>query len=277
MTQNVDIQLSESISYIRSITAMAPGIGIILGSGLGHFADQLQDSVQISCQKIPHYPKSTVEGHKGMLVFGKLQGIPVLALQGRVHSYEGYSMQQVTYPVRLMSALGISSLIVTNAAGGVNTTFSPGDLMLIMDHINMSFNNPLIGIKVQAENSRFVDMAQAYDLEYLQIAETAAAELGIPLQMGVLCMMRGPSYETAAEVRMIRILGGDAGTMSTVPEVIVARQSGLRVLGLSCITNMATGVTDQRLDHHEVTVVANKIAATFVKLLTAVIRRMETA
>ncbi|MBN2007994.1 purine-nucleoside phosphorylase [candidate division KSB1 bacterium] len=273
----LESQLSESFTYIRTKTAATPGVAIILGSGLGHFVDELTEVTAISCRDIPHYPISTVAGHAGRMVFGQSNGISIVALQGRVHSYEGYPLHLVTYPVRLLAKLGVSSLIVTNAAGAVNPSFSPGNLMLITDHINFSFSNPLIGLDPGSEKNRFVDMANSYDPIFQELAHQTANQLGIPIRTGVLFMAKGPTYETAAEVRMIRTLGGDAVTMSTVPEVIAARQLGIRVMGLSCITNMATGVTGQKLDHHEVTVVAGQIATTFVKLVNAIIQRIAVA
>lgn len=267
-------QLQDSITFIKSRINTSPSIGIILGSGLGSFADHLSDQIVINCKEIPHYPVSTVKGHAGLLVFGKLDNVNILALKGRVHCYEGYTMQQVTYPTRIMAELGIKSLIVTNAAGGVNETFAPGDLMLIIDHINFSFDNPLIGLAPSNEETRFVNMAQAYYRPYLQLAEKIAGKLNIPLKKGVLFVTKGPSYETAAEIRMIKILGGDAVTMSTVPEVIVANQKGIKVLGISCITNMATGISDKKLTHEDVTIAANKIKNKFLILIEEILSQM---
>ena len=274
MPSQVTALIQESLDYIRTITSLTPKIGIVLGSGLGHFAEKIKDAHTIAAGAIPNYPVSTVPGHAGKLVLGRLNSADIVAQQGRVHSYEGYPMEQVTYPIRLMAALGIQTLIVTNAAGGVNSSFHPGDLMIITDHINFSFRNPLVGMPVDDEKNRTVDMFQAYDPEYIALAEATARELNISIRKGVLCMTHGPNYETAAEVRAIRVIGGDACTMSTVPEVIVARQLGLRVLGISCITNMATGVGDSKLDHHEVTVIADQIAETFERLISTIIKRM---
>ena len=271
MNQN---QLSESIKFIESKKKTKPEIGIILGSGLGNFADHLSDSVIIKCSEIPHYPISTVSGHAGLMIFGKLKGIDVLALKGRVHSYEGYSMQQVTYPVQIMAELGVKSLIVTNAAGGVNNNFIPGDLMLITDHVNLSFKNPLIGIEVKQEDERFIDMAYAYYPAYQELAKKVATQQNVKLQTGTLFMVQGPCYETAAEIRMIKILGGDAVTMSTVPEVIMANHKRMKVMGISCISNMATGISDKKLDHKEVTITANKIEHKFLNLITDIIKQM---
>ncbi|MEE4311770.1 MAG: purine-nucleoside phosphorylase [candidate division KSB1 bacterium] len=267
-------QLQESMAYIRQRVDRIPALSIILGSGLGSFADHLQTDAVISCRDIPHYPVSTVEGHAGLIYFGRLDDVPVMALKGRVHFYEGYTKYQVGYPVHLMAALGVRSLIVTNAAGAINTDFRPGDLMLITDHINFSFDNPLIGSSLIKPEERFADMCDAYHAQYRELALDAARCLGIGLKQGILFVTKGPCYETAAEIRMIRALGGDAGTMSTVPEVIVANQQRMKVLGISCITNMGTGILDQKLDHYEVTVVAGTIEATFTRLISEIIRRL---
>jgi purine-nucleoside phosphorylase len=267
-------QLKQSVQFLRDRIRSTPKIGIILGSGLGTFADELSDTTIIRCQDIPHYPVSTVPGHEGLIYCGRLETVAVLALKGRVHLYEGYSIQQVTYPVRVMAELGIRSLIVTNAAGGVNPRYKPGDLMLITDHINFTFNNPLIGTPPSDEEERFIDMSDCYFRPYQEIARQVAEKLNIRLQEGVLFVSKGPSYETAAEVRMIKILGGDAATMSTVPEVIRARQKGIKVLGISCISNMATGISDQKLDHEEVTLTANKIKEKFILLVSEIIKQI---
>jgi purine-nucleoside phosphorylase len=199
-----------------------------------------------------------------------LNGVPVLVMQGRFHYYEGYSLQQITFPVRVMKALGIGSLVVTNAAGGVNTDYRPGDLMIIRDHINFIGNSPLIGPNLNEFGVRFPDMSQAYDKEYIEIAQRIAKELDVPVQEGVYLATSGPAYETPAEVRMIRTLGGDAVGMSTVPEVIVARHAGMRVLGISCISNAASGILEQPLSHDEVMETTEKVKATFIKLVKGI-------
>lgn len=267
-------QLQESVSYIKSKIKTSPSIAIILGSGLGTFADNLSDQTIINCKEIPFYPVSTVPGHDGLLCFGKLDNIEILALKGRVHLYEGYTMQQVTYPVQIMAELGTKSLIVTNAAGGVNKTFSPGDLMLITDHINFTFSNPLLGLSISNAEDRFVDMSRVYYPPYIKSAEEISKKINIPIKKGVLFVSKGPCYETAAEIKMVQILGGDAVTMSTIPEVIVAIQKRIKVLGISCITNMATGISNQKLNHHEVTITANKIENKFIKLISEIIKGM---
>jgi purine-nucleoside phosphorylase len=268
-------QLQESLAFVRAKTQAAPKIGIILGSGLGPFADELQNKTVIETTAIPHYPRSTVEGHAGKLVFGEIAAKKILALQGRVHSYEGYPLQQVTYSVHLMAEIGVKNLIVTNAAGGINLHFKPGDLMLIVDHINLMFDNPLIGVNDDELGPRFPDMSEPYNRELIKLAEETALDLGIKLQKGVLAALKGPTYESAAEIRMMRFLGGDAGTMSTVPEVIAAVYRGMKILGISCITNLATGMSDKKLSHHEVTEVAELVKGKFSRLIKAIVGRMD--
>ncbi len=259
---------------IQSKYKSLPKIGLILGSGLGILADEIQEAVKIPYHEIPGFPVSTVEGHKGQLVIGELQGVHVVVMQGRFHFYEGYSLDKVTFPVRVMKLLGVEKLIVTNAAGGVNTSFEPGDLMLISDHINNMGQNPLIGPNNSEFGVRFPDMSNAYCKELRDKAKQVASRMGLPIKEGVYVANTGPSYETPAEVRMIRILGGDAVGMSTVPEVIVARHSGIKVLGISCISNMAAGILDQPLTHDEVIETTEKVKEsflTFVKELVQVI------
>lgn len=269
----IEEKLNESAAFIRSRTSVKPSIALILGSGLGSFADTLTASTSISTADIPNYPKSTVEGHEGRWVFGDMEGREVLVMAGRVHYYEGYSMPQVAFPVRLMGHMGIRSLIVTNAAGAVNRAFSPGDLMFITSHINFLFDNPLRGPNYEDHGPRFPDMASDYDAEYIRDAEAAAVRLGIRTQRGVYCANPGPTYETRAEVRMFQRLGADAVGMSTVPEVIVAKHQGMRVLGISCITNLGTGISSNPLSHEEVTITANRVKNSFHRLLVEVIRR----
>jgi purine-nucleoside phosphorylase len=239
-------------------------IGLILGSGLGILADEIENPVKIPYSEIPDFPVSTVEGHAGQLVFGTLNGVVVAAMQGRFHFYEGYSMEKVTFPVRVMKELGIENLIVTNAAGGVNESFSPGDLMLISDHINNMGTNPLVGPNDSELGPRFPDLSEAYSKGLRTLARDTAKRLNINVQEGVYVGNSGPVYETPAEVRMLRTLGGDAVGMSTVPEVIVARHSGMKVLGISCISNMAAGILDQPLSHDEVIETTEKVKATFL-------------
>lgn len=274
MTTQLTERLQESLEVVRKRTKSKPRVGIILGSGLGPFADGLEDRVAIPTAEIPHYPRSTVEGHAGRFVFGKVAGKEILALQGRVHAYEGYALQKVTYGVHLMAELGIETLIVTNAAGGINPNFVPGDLMVIVDHINLMFDNPLFGPNEERLGPRFPDMSEPYNRELIALAEHVGLEFGIKLQKGVLGALKGPTYETAAEIRMMRWFGADAGTMSTVPEVITAVYRGLKVLGISCITNLATGLSAKKLSHEEVTEVAELVKERFSKLITEIIRRV---
>ena len=268
-------QVQEAAAYIKEkLGGRAPEIAITLGSGLGDLADHLVDAVQIPYGEIPHFPVSTVAGHKGQFVVGKLEGREVLCMQGRFHYYEGYDLKQVTLPVRVMKLLGISTLIVTNAAGGINTGFRAGNLMLIEDHLNLTGENPLIGENLEVFGDRFFDMTVAYDAEYRALAEQLAAELNIPLQKGVYAWLTGPNYETPAEIRYLRAIGADAVGMSTVPEVLVARHSGLRVCGISCITNLAAGMGDGLLSHEEVKETADRVKVDFIRLVTALTGRM---
>lgn len=269
----IEKHLKESLESIRSKGDIAPIVGIILGSGLGEFADSLSDKITISTSEIPHYPVSTVSGHRGNLVFGFVGKIPILAVQGRTHYYEGYHIAEVAYVVRLMANLGIQLLFVTNAAGGVNASFQPGDLMIIRDHINFQFRNPLIGIVVGNE-SRWTDMYHAYDPLYSEIIKKIALELEIPIKNGVLFASTGPTYETKAEINLARELGADAVSMSTVPEVLVARANNIKTVGISCITNMATGMSSSKLSHDEVTEIARRVKQKFQQLIVKSIEEL---
>lgn len=246
-------------------------IGVILGSGLGDYVEALEDARFIDYKDIPGFPVSTAPGHAGRWWCGTLHGKRVCMMQGRFHSYEGYDQSEVTMPVRVMKLLGVKTLIVTNAAGGVNLDFNPGDLMILSDCINFSGKNPLTGPNVDEFGPRFPDMSRCYDRELIALCEQQAQKLGIAVRKGVYAWFNGPCYETPAEVRMARVLGADAVGMSTVPETIVARHCGLRVLGVSCITNMAAGILEQPLCHEEVTEVANRVKSTFRALLDATI------
>lgn len=245
-----------------------PKTALILGSGLGDLANDIENAVKIPYHTLPHFPVSTVEGHMGQLVIGTYTGIPVVAMQGRFHYYEGYSTEQTTYPVRVLGYLGVKHFLLTNAAGGVNTDYVPGDLMLITDHINMSGSNPLIGKNLDTLGPRFPDCSSIYDRETNKRIQECAASLGIDLKEGTYMMNSGPTYETPAEVRMARVLGADAVGMSTVPEAIIAAHMGLKVTGISCITNMAAGILDQPLHHGEVVETAMRVRETIVKLVT---------
>jgi purine-nucleoside phosphorylase len=266
-------KIEQAAAFIKQHAPQSPKIGLILGSGLGILADEIEGAVKLKYEDIPDFPVSTVEGHAGQLVFGTLEGVSVVAMQGRFHFYEGYSMDKVTFPVRVMKELGVEALIVTNAAGGINTAFRAGDLMIITDHINFMGTNPLIGPNEADFGVRFPDMSSAYDKDLSQLAEKMAQELQIPVQKGVYTAVTGPSYETPAEVRFLRTLGSDAVGMSTVPEVIVAKHAGLRVLGISCISNAAAGILDQPLSHDEVMEVTEKVKAGFLQLVKAVIAK----
>ncbi len=267
-------KINQSIESIRKITKYTPKIGLILGSGLGSLADKIENAIKIKYEDIPHFPKSTVEGHAGQLVIGELAGKTVVAMQGRFHFYEGYTLQEVTFPVRVMIGLGVESLIVTNAAGGVNTSFEPGDLMIITDHINYTGQNPLMGENLDELGPRFLDMSNAYDKRYIDIAKDSANKQGVDIKTGVYTWFAGPTYETAAEVKMARILGGDAVGMSTVPEVIIANHQGVKVLGISCITNMATGILNQPLNHEEVVETSMRVREDFGKLILDIVKNI---
>ncbi|MHC1682602.1 MAG: purine-nucleoside phosphorylase [Clostridiaceae bacterium] len=259
--------VEESVNYIKNHCDIKPEVGIILGSGLGDLADQVKNKVIIDYGKIPNFKQSSVVGHAGRFVIGELENKKVIMMQGRYHYYEGNTMQEVTLPVYVMKELGIDALIVTNAAGGVNTSFVPGDLMIINDHINFTGNNPLIGENDERLGARFPDMSRAYSTLLIEKIKGVAQGSNINLVEGVYAMMTGPSYETPAEIRMLRTIGADAVGMSTVPEVIVANHCKLNVLGISCITNMASGILDQPLNHQEVIEVSNKVKSKFVTLL----------
>ncbi|RYG74622.1 purine-nucleoside phosphorylase [Lentibacillus lipolyticus] len=263
--------VKEATAFVKEKLTDTPAIGLILGSGLGVLAEEIDNPITVPYKDIPHFPESTVAGHKGQLVVGDLKGKKVIAMQGRFHYYEGYSMKQVTFPVRVMKELGIESIVITNASGGINQQFQPGDLMLITDHINNMGDNPLIGPNEEEEGERFPDMSRVYDATYLQHARECASKLGISVQEGVYVGNTGPAYETPAEVRMLRTLGGDAVGMSTVPEVVVAAHTGLRVLGISCIANMAAGMLDQPLTHAEVIETTEKVRGDFLRLVSEII------
>lgn len=264
-------QIQTAAAFIKGKLQQQPKIGLILGSGLGVLADDISNPVSIPYNEIPGFPVSTVEGHAGQLVCGKLSGVEVIAMQGRFHYYEGYSMEKVTFPVRVMKEIGVDKLIVTNAAGGVNESFTPGDLMIITDHINNMGTNPLIGPNDSQFGVRFPDMSTAYSKELRKIAKTAAEKLAINVKEGVYVGNPGPVYETPAEIRMVRTMGGDAVGMSTVPEVIVARHAGMNVLGISCISNMAAGILDQPLSHDEVMETTEKVKSSFLSLVNEIV------
>ena len=268
-------KLQEAVEFINKHISETPAIGVILGSGLGEYADSFSDPVIIPYQAIPHFPQSTVVGHKGRLIFQKFHDYTVVAMQGRFHYYEGYTMEQVTFPIRVMGKLGIRRLILTNAAGGVNPAFEAGDLMLITDHINLMGINSLRGPHREDFGDRFPDMTYAYDPEDAHVFTHIAQKLNIRLRQGIYAAFSGPSYETPAEIRMVQRLGADAVGMSTVPEAIVATQMGIRVSGVSCITNMAAGMSGAKLGHEDVMATANRVRKHFIALLDGVIHEFE--
>jgi len=254
----------------RTIRARAnhePRVAVVLGSGLGDFVDTFENAVAIPYAEVPGYPTSTAIGHAGRLVIGTVNNVPVLAMQGRVHFYEGYSLEQVTFPVRTFGLLGIKTLILTNAAGGVNIELSQGSLMVISDHLNLMGVNPLRGPNDERLGPRFPDMTEVYSRELQQRAISEASAMGIDLRRGIYAGLAGPSYETPAEIHMLRGFGADAVGMSTVPEAIVARHMGMQVLGISCITNMAAGISDQLINHEEVMETGRRVRDTFARLL----------
>lgn len=267
MNQALQNKVDISVAYLREHTESPPEIALVLGSGLGEFADTLDAKVSISSLDIPNYPRSTVEGHKGHLVFGRLNNKQVLAFQGRIHFYESNNLESVLYPIHTAHALGVKTLIVTNAAGGVNRTFAAGDLMLITDQINLTFEPA--PVRSNTQNSKGL-----YDITVGKKAFSSAQELSINLKQGVYVGVKGPSYETASEVEMIRRIGGDAVGMSTIFETTLASSLGIKVLGISCITNLATGISNQKLSHAEVTEVGNRVKSTFSNLLKTIIGKL---
>jgi purine-nucleoside phosphorylase len=259
---------------IRSRTTETPRIAIILGSGLGAFADDFENAVGISYEDITGFPRSTAEGHAGRLVIGKIDQVPLLAMQGRVHFYEGYSLEQVTFPIRVFKLLGIKTLILTNASGGVNVQFSQGALMIISDHLNLMGDNPLRGPNDTRFGPRFPDMTTVYSPELQEIVIEEAKALNVEVRRGIYAALAGPSYETPAEIHLMRTLGADAVGMSTVPEAIVARHMDLEVLGISCITNMAAGISDEPINHDDVMATGDRVRTTFTQLLRKVVGRI---
>ncbi|MCK5197390.1 MAG: purine-nucleoside phosphorylase [Spirochaetales bacterium] len=263
--------LKKASDYISEKLNFKPEIGMVLGSGLGVLGDEVENPIKIKYEDIPGFPKSTVEGHAGQLVAGTLEGKKVLVMQGRFHYYEGYSYDTVVFPVRVMKLLGINKFLVTNASGGVNKNFDPGDLMLISDHIKFDVNGPLRGANFDEFGPRFPDMSDAYKKSLREMAKEAGKSLGISRREGVYGFMGGPNYETPAEIRMLGIVGADAVGMSTAPEVLVAAHAGMDILGISCITNMAAGVLDQPLNHAEVMETAAKVRDNFIALVRKIL------
>lgn len=259
---------------IRARTKQQPRIAIVLGSGLGGFAEEFEQSVKIPYQEIPGFVTSTAQGHAGSLVVGAVEQVPVLAMQGRVHYYEGYSLEEVTFPVRTFKLLGIDTLILTNAAGGVDVQLSQGTLMVISDHLNLMGVNPLRGTNDERFGPRFPDMSEVYSRELQELVVEEAKEIGVTVRRGIYAALAGPSYETPAEIHMLRSFGADAVGMSTVPEAIVGRHMGMKLLGISCITNMAAGISQQPINHQEVMETGERVRTTFTQLLRRVIRNL---
>jgi purine-nucleoside phosphorylase len=271
------IRAEKAARFLLKKTKLRPKIGLVLGSGLGAFADEFTNATRIPYAKIPYFPRSTAIGHAGKLVIGKVDGIDVVGMQGRVHLYEGYSIQDVVFPIRVFSRMGVKAVILTNAAGGIKKEFTQGRLVIISDHINLQGANPLSGPNDEHFGTRFPDMTTAYDKQFREFLRAEGQKLKIDLGEGVYAVLAGPNYETPAEIRYLKTIGADLVGMSTVPEVIAARHSGMRVLGISCVTNAAAGILDQPLDHNEVLQTAERVKGQFIALLRAVIPRMAAA
>ena len=268
-------RILEAAQFIQGKYKAKPKIGIVLGSGLGIYVDQIKNKIIIPYQEIPHFKRTSVEGHQGCLILGEVLGVPVAALQGRLHAYEGYAMEEIVHPVRVLAALGIEMLFLTNASGGINANYHPGDLVTISDHINLSGRNPLQGPNINELGPRFPDMSQAYDPELLNLLHSVAKLHRVEMKTGVYCSVLGPSYETPAEIRMLRVIGADMVGMSTVPEVIAANHLGLKVAGVACITNYAAGIKLEKLSHADVKNVAEKAMVGFATILTETIGELK--
>jgi purine-nucleoside phosphorylase len=261
-------------AHVRTRTSVSPRVAVVLGSGLGAFADELTDAVRIPYDEIPSFPRSTAVGHAGRLVLGKTDGVPVAAMQGRVHAYEGYSPEEVVLPIRTLARLGVEAVVLTNAAGGIDLDYSTGALVVLKDHINLTGRNPLVGPHDERLGPRFPDMSKGYAPRLRAIALEEMKVLGMPPREGVYAGVLGPSFETPAEIRFLRTIGADLVGMSTVAEVIAARQMGMEVLAISCVTNMAAGILDQPITQEEVLETADRVMGQFLALLRAVLRRI---
>ncbi|HEV2730824.1 MAG TPA: purine-nucleoside phosphorylase [Terriglobales bacterium] len=268
------VTAESAATFLLSQTSLRPRIGLVLGSGLGAFADELSESTRVPYDQIPSFPRSTAIGHAGQMVIGKAEGIPLAAMQGRVHLYEGYSPQQVAFPMRVFGRMGIRAVILTNAAGGINLKYKQGALVVVTDHINLQGQNPLVGRNDDRFGPRFPDMTHAYCQEYRDMVLVAAKALGKTVNEGVYAAMLGPSYETPAEIRYLRTMGADLVGMSTISEVIAARQMGIKVLAISCVTNMAAGILDKPINHEEVLETGRRVRGDFIALLRAVLPRI---
>ncbi len=272
-----EFNLAEAAAqFVLARSGLRPKIGVVLGSGLGAFADQLSGQSSIPYAEIPNFPQSTAIGHAGRLVIGKAGDIPIFALQGRVHLYEGYSAKDVAFPIRVLGRMGVRAVILTNAAGGIDLAYQQGGLVAISDHINLQGTNPLMGANDERFGPRFPDMTEAYSKPYRDMARTAARKLGIELQEGIYAGLLGPSYETPAEIRYLRTIGADLVGMSTIPETIAARHMGMKVLGISCVTNMAAGTTGAIINHEEVLETGKRVQHDFVALINAVLPFIES-
>jgi purine-nucleoside phosphorylase len=271
---NLVARVEHAARTIRARIKLEPRVAMVLGSGLGQLADEFQEAVAIPYEDIPGFVSSTAEGHAGRLIGGKIVDTPLLAMQGRVHYYEGYSMQEITFPIRTFKLLGIRTLILTNAAGGINVELTQGGLMVISDHLNLMGVNPLRGPNDERFGPRFPDMSEVYSRQLQEIVVEEARTMGVEVRRGIYAALPGPSYETPAEIHMLRTFGADAVGMSTVPEALVARQMGIEVLGISCITNMAAGISDQPINHEEVMETGKRVKETFAGLLKRVIVRL---
>ena len=269
------LEASAAARFILRKSQLRPKIALVLGSGLGAFADEFANSTRIPYAKIPHFPRSTAIGHVGQLVLGMVDGVPVAGMQGRVHLYEGYSAKQVAFPMRVFSRMGIKAVLLTNAAGGINLNYSEGALVVLRDHINLQGANPLVGPNDDRFGPRFPDMTRAYDPDFRRLVTEEGKKLQLNLHEGVYLALAGPNYETPAEIHAFRTLGADLVGMSTVPEVLVARHSGIRVVGISCVTNMAAGITGKTLTAEEVFETGARVKTQFIALLKAVIPRIE--
>jgi len=270
---NIYEQMSEAVAFIKNSGMPAADVGVVLGSGLGEFAESLEEKTVIPYEDIPHFKKVRVKGHAGQLVAGRLKGKPVVVMQGRYHYYEGYDIAEVVFPVRTICGLGISKLLLTNAAGGINPDFQPGDLMIIRDHINMMGVNPLRGENDERIGTRFPDMSNVYEKNLSRIIARGMQDTGLAVKKGVYAALSGPSYETPAEIKMLAALGADAVGMSTVPEAIAARHMGVKVAGISCISNLAAGISKTKLDHKDVTKTTDRIKNHFITLLSSILPR----
>jgi len=267
-------RIMEAVGFIKKNCPVLPRVGVVLGSGLGEFADQILDKTTLAYADIPHFQKVSVAGHAGRLVLGMVGAVPVAVLQGRYHYYEGHDILDVVFPVRVLGKLGVKSLLLTNAAGGIGRELRPGDLLIIRDHINLMGVNPLRGANDERLGPRFPDMSHVYDRDFQDVIAAAQMEIGLAAKKGVYLALSGPSYETPAEIRMLATLGADAVGMSTVPEAVCARHMGLRVAGISCVTNLAAGISSQPLSHQEVTETAERVKNDFIRLLSLVIPRL---